>query len=72
MDSQGVYDENTDSRDWSTIVGLTLLTSSVFIFNLFNDIHEDNLMDLESFLNYGQMAMENNKSDEPTFQKMVK
>jgi atlastin len=73
MDSQGVYDENTDLRDWSTIVGITLLTSSIFIYNVFTDIQENNLTDLESFLNYGQMAIENEQTDEQLkpFQKLV-
>jgi atlastin len=73
MDSQGVYDENTDLRDWSTIVGITLLTSSIFIFNIFTDIQENNLTDLESFLNYGQLAIENEQTDEQSkpFQKLV-
>jgi atlastin len=73
MDSQGVYDEDTDLRDWSTIVGITLLTSSIFIFNIFTDIQENNLTDLESFLNYGQLAIENEQTDEQSkpFQKLV-
>jgi atlastin len=73
MDSQGVYDENTDLRDWSTIVGITLLTSSILIFNIFTDIQENNLTDFESFLNYGQMAIENEQTDEQSkpFQKLV-
>ncbi len=73
MDSQGVYDEDTDLRDWSTIVGITLLTSSIFIFNIFTDIQENNLTGLESFLNYGQMAIENEQTDEQLkpFQKLV-
>jgi atlastin len=73
MDSQGVYDENTDLRDWSTIVGITLLTSSIFIFNIFTDIQENNLTDLETFLLYGQMAIENEQTDEQSkpFQKLV-
>jgi atlastin len=73
MDSQGVYDEDTDLRDWSTIFGITLLTSSIFIFNIFTDIQENNLTDLEAFLLYGQMAIENDQSDEQIkpFQKLV-
>ncbi len=73
MDSQGVYEENTDFRDWSTIFGITLLTSSIFIFNIFTDIQENNLTDLEAFLIYGQMAIENEQKDEKIkpFQKLV-
>ncbi len=71
MDTQGVYDEYTDLRDWSTIVGITLLTSSCFIFNVFTDIQENVLQELETFLNYGRLAVQKSDSKEPVFQKLV-
>ncbi len=71
IDSQGVYDQYTDLRDWSTIVGITLLTSSCFIFNVFTDIQENVLQELETFLNYGRLAAQTNHSKEPVFQKLV-
>jgi hypothetical protein len=72
MDTQGVYDEYTDLRDWSTIVGITLLTSSCFIFNVFTDIQENVLEELETFLNYGRLAVQKSDSNEPVFQKLVR
>jgi atlastin len=72
MDSQGVFDDVTDSRDWKTIIGITLLISSIFIFNLFTDIQENNLSDLETFLAYGKMAKKNDLNEEYPFQKLVK
>ncbi len=72
MDTQGVYDEYTDLRDWSTIVGITLLTSSCFIFNVFTDVQEDVLQQLETFLNYGRLAVQTSDSKEPVFQKLVR
>jgi hypothetical protein len=72
MDTQGVHDEYTDLRDWSTIVGISLLTSSCLILNLFSEIHENILTDFESFLNYGNLALEKNDSNEPVFQKLVR
>ncbi len=74
MDSQGVFDEYTDFRDWSTIVGIPLLTSSIFIYNIFADIQESDLTNLEPVLNYAQIAIENEQIDKKSkpFQKLVK
>jgi len=71
MDTQGVYDEYTNFQDWSTLVGISLLTSSIFIFNIFNDIKEDILTNLEAFMKYGAMAIKNN-SEVKAFQRMVR
>ncbi len=43
------------------IVGITLFTYSCFIFNVFTHIQEDVLQQLETFLNYGRLAVQ--KSD---------
>ncbi len=72
MDTQGVYDEYTDQRDWSTIVGLSLLTSSLFIFNLFNDLQEDSLTNLETFSSYARLAAKESGTHSHVFQKLVK
>jgi len=53
MDTQGIFDHYLGIREWVVIVGLSLLTSSVFVFNLFNDIKEDNLQILEMYMTYG-------------------
>jgi hypothetical protein len=71
MDTQGVYDEYTDMRDWSTIVGLTLLTSSCFIFNVFTDIQENVLTQLETFVNYGLLAISKDDENKHAFQRLV-
>jgi len=71
LDSQGVYDEYTDLRDWSTIVGITLLTSSCFIFNVFTDIQENVLTQLETFVNYGLLAISKDDGSNHAFQRLV-
>jgi hypothetical protein len=73
MDTQGVFDEFATQRDWSTIIGISLLTSSCLIFNLFNNLQEDILMELESFLQYGLLAAKtsNGSDDEIPFQNLV-
>jgi hypothetical protein len=58
MDIQSHYDQYADLCDWSTIVGITLLTSSCFIFNVFTHIQEDVPQELETFINYGRLAVQ--------------
>ncbi|OXA63724.1 uncharacterized protein LOC118435092 [Folsomia candida] len=61
MDTQGVFDSKS-MTEWSAIVGISLLTSSVLIFNFQFNPQEDALAALEIFLDYGIMAMEKNSS----------
>ncbi len=73
MDTQGVFDSYSNERDWSTIVGISLLVSSCLIFNITNDLQEDSLRSLEEYLEYGLLAAkqhEKHKQDK-TFQKLV-
>ena len=60
MDTQGLYDDQYGERDWSTIVGLSLLVSSCLIVNVFTDISEDILTTLDSYIKYGLKAVESN------------
>ena len=72
MDTQGVFDDKSTQRDWSTIVGISLLMSSCIIFNVFNNISEDVFMTLNTFLEYGiQAAKANTDSNEKAFQTLV-
>ena len=38
VDTQGSFDKNSTVRDCATIFALSLLTSSVLVYNLFNNI----------------------------------
>ena len=40
---QGSFDKNSTVRDCATIFALSLMTSSVLVYNLFNNIQEDDL-----------------------------
>lgn len=55
----------------STIVGLSHLTSSIMIFNLFNNLQEDVLSSLNVYTQYGKLALENLEDGAFPFQKLV-
>lgn len=68
VDTQGSFDENSTVRDCATIFALSLMTSSVMVYNLFNNIQEDNLQHLSYFTEYGRLALED--SGQAPFQKL--
>jgi len=68
VDTQGSFDKNSTVRDCATIFALSLMTSSVLVYNLFNNIQEDDLQHLHYFTEYGRLALED--SDSKPFQKL--
>merc|ERR1719186_1265800 len=68
MDTQGSFDKNSTVRDTATIFALSLMTSSVLVYNLFNNIQEDDLQHLHYFTEYGRLALED--SGQVPFQKL--
>lgn len=68
VDTQGSFDKNSTVRDCATIFALSLMTSSVLVYNLFNNIQEDDLQHLHYFTEYGRLALED--SGEIPFQKL--
>jgi len=68
VDTQGSFDKNSTVRDCATIFALSLMTSSVLVYNLFNNIQEDDLQHLHYFTEYGRLALED--SDQAPFQKL--
>jgi len=67
VDTQGSFDKNSTVRDCATIFALSLMTSSVLVYNLFNNIQEDDLQHLHYFTEYGRLALE---ESEVPFQKL--
>merc|ERR1712142_53508 len=57
VDTQGSFDKNSTVRDCATIFALSLMTSSVLVYNLFNNIQEDDLQHLHYFTEYGRLAV---------------
>jgi len=68
VDTQGSFDKNSTVRDCATIFALSLMTSSVLVYNLFNNIQEDDLQHLHYFTEYGRLALEG--EDGHPFQKL--
>lgn len=61
LDTQGIFDFESDIQECSTIFGLSILLSSVQCFNIMRDIQENDLEHLDLFAQYGQLATGNNK-----------
>lgn len=68
MDTQGAFDPGQTIGQTATIFALSTLISSLQIYNLMNNIQEDNLNVLDMFLGYGQLALD--KSAEKPFQEL--
>lgn len=68
MDTQGAFDSQSTVRDCATVFALSTMLSSVQIYNLSQNIQEDNLQHLQLFTEYGRLALE--KSGSTPFQKL--
>ena len=71
MDTQGLFDRFSNTRDWSTIVGFSLLVSSCVIFNVFNSLDEKIFETFDTFIKYGLEAMHTKNDQTAPFQKLV-
>jgi hypothetical protein len=71
MDTQGVFDKFSTKREWAMIVGLSLLTSSCLIYNLQNNLLEDNLEIFTNFAEFGMLALQGNENATSVFQKLL-
>ena len=68
MDTQGAYDMEATVKEIATIFALSLMTSSVLVYNLSHQIQADDLQQLQYFTAYGQLAK--NETGETPFQKL--
>ncbi|XP_065352608.1 atlastin isoform X1 [Cloeon dipterum] len=68
VDTQGAFDSQSTVRDCATVFALSTMTSSVQIYNLSQNIQEDDLQHLQLFTEYGRLALED-CGDKP-FQKL--
>ncbi|XP_030022153.1 atlastin isoform X2 [Manduca sexta] len=64
MDTQGTFDSGSTVRDCSTIFALSTLVSSVQIYNIKENIKEDDLQHLQLFTQYGK-AIKNEDGTKP-------
>lgn len=68
MDTQGAFDSRQTIGQTAIIFALSTLTSSIQIYNIMNNIQEDNLQILDTFLAYGQLVLD--RSSEKPFQEL--
>ncbi|XP_006617292.1 atlastin [Apis dorsata] len=68
MDTQGAFDSQSTVKDCATVFALSTMLSSLQIYNLSQNIQEDDLQHLQLFTEYGRLALQN--SGRKPFQKL--
>uniref|UniRef100_A0A8D3B6D5 GB1/RHD3-type G domain-containing protein n=1 Tax=Scophthalmus maximus TaxID=52904 RepID=A0A8D3B6D5_SCOMX len=58
VDTQGAFDSQSTIKDCATVFALSTMTSSIQVYNLTQNIQEDDLQHLQLFTEYGRLAME--------------
>ena len=66
MDTQGAFDSQSTVKDCATVFALSLMISSIHIYNIMQNLQEDDLQHLHLFTEYGKIALED--SHETPFQ----
>ncbi|XP_032521043.2 atlastin-like [Danaus plexippus] len=61
MDTQGTFDSETTVKENATVFALSTMLSSVQIYNLSQNIEEDDLQHLQLFTDYGRLAQESSQ-----------
>ncbi|CAG0920901.1 unnamed protein product, partial [Notodromas monacha] len=68
LDTQGAFDSDSTVKDCATVFALSTMLSSVLIYNLSQNIQEDDLQHLQLFTEYGRLALD--ESGRTPFQKL--
>lgn len=69
MDTQGTFDHESTLQECIRIFGLSILTSSVQIYNISQNIQENDMEHLRLFIEYGRLAKEGTRKE--PFQKLL-
>ena len=64
VDTQGMFDQSLSQLLTTSIFGLSTLLSSYQVYNVKNQIQEDQLQHLSLFAEYGRMALQQDHQDE--------
>ena len=70
MDTQGAFDSQSTVKDCATVFALSLMISSIHVYNIMQNLQEDDLQHLHLFTEYGKIALEQDSHDRP-FQKLT-
>lgn len=69
MDTQGLFDNKTDTMGCISIFAISMLLSSVQCFNVMQQVQEDDLNNLQLFTEYARLAT--TRGDKKPFQKLL-
>ncbi len=70
MDTQGAFDSQSTVKDCATVFALSLMISSIHVYNIMQNLQEDDLQHLHLFTEYGKIALED--SHETPFQVKIR
>lgn len=70
MDTQGAFDSDASLQDCTNIFALSTITSSVQVYNLSQNIQENDLQHLHVCTEYGRIAQQQESQEKP-FQKLL-
>ena len=71
MDTQGAFDSQSTVRDCATVFALSMMVSSVQVYNLSQNIQENDLQYIQLFTEYGRLALEANDNSAKLFQIVI-